>query len=270
MSLRLPGLLALLLLSACAAPSESDDEDVSGDEAAILGGGIERGYPSVGALVKPAPGGINIGSGTLIAPDLVLTAAHVASMGPVTFYYGLPPAGKDPKHIYLRSVEVDSVIVHPCYHRHPLDSCPGPSSEPIDVALVKLKTPIRDVAPTPIIDEPLRYLWGLISPYEDDSCVAVGFGAHLDDQGKASMAMRRSARAKVDDVGETELVTVRDTGIATGGDSGGPLLCSGKIIGTVRGSAGAVPKTSPLERTREAYERIDLHRAWIKAQIAGR
>lgn len=254
-------LAASVLASGCAA--ETEEEEAASVDDAILGGVVERGHPAVGIFTM----GRAIGSGVLIAPDIVLTAAHVAGGKPTTFHYGSPANGKPPTRENLRVVEVASTIIHPCAARRAGDDCPGPKGDPVDVALVKLKTPIRDVEPVPLIDAPMRYFWGLLSPYEDDSCVAVGFGAHYDAAGKVSFAMRRSARVQIDDVKDAELVTVRETGIATGGDSGGPLLCSGRIVGVVRGSAGAVPKDRPFERSREAYERIDLHRAWIREHL---
>lgn len=95
-----------------------------------------------------------------------------------------------------------------------------------------------------------------------------GFGAHVGTNGRVSFAARRSARVRIAEVGDAEIVTVRQTGIATGRDSGGPLLSQNELVGVVRGSAGPVSRDGPYERSREAYERIDLHRRWIAEEIA--
>lgn len=251
----------VLALSGCAADASSDDtseaDATSSSADAILGGGVERGWPAVGML-RFASG--NFGSGSLIAPTVVLTAAHVAAGKPTHFYYGTPPAGKAPTHENLRAAPVAEIIIHPCYEKPKSAGCPG---DAIDVAIVHLAQPVTDIEPLRVVEWPLEYFWGKLSPYEGDSCVAVGFGAHLSPDKKATFGTRRSARSTVKSVDETELVTVRGTGIATSGDSGGPLVCGNRIVGTVRGASGGLTPGSPYERSREGYERTDLWRDWI-------
>jgi hypothetical protein len=259
--------LASALLGCVAEEGEAEDlgdEEVFASSDAILGGQEEPGYPAVGLLLLPSGA---IGSGVLISPTMVLTAAHVAGGKPRTFHFGTPPRGQAPSRENLRSVEVVETIVHPCYERKVGDRCPGAANDPVDVALVRLSTPVRDVRPMNVVDWPLDTFFGRLSPYRGSSCVAIGFGAHLDADGKPSFGTRRSARSRIDEVGAAELVAVRQTGIATGGDSGGPLVCLGRIVGTVRGSAVRVDPASPYERTREAYERADLHRTWIRQEL---
>jgi hypothetical protein len=249
-------------LGGCAAPPEDAGEaapETSADT--ILGGGIERGWPAVGML-RFATG--NFGTGALISPTVVLTAAHVVAGHPTKFFFGTPATGKDPVAEDLRSVDVAETIAHPCYATPKAGGCPG---DTIDIALVRLVTPITDVQPLPVVRWPLTYFWNTISPYRGDSCTAVGFGAFLSTDGKASFGMRRSAKSTIDSVGKTELITVRGTGIATSGDSGGPLVCDGYVVGTVRGSSAAqAPDESPYERRKEGYERSDLWRSWISSE----
>lgn len=258
--MRFPLLLALAatLVAGCAA--EDEDNVESGDAAYVIGGTVDPGYPAVGMLRFRSG---SFGTGSLITPQWILTAAHVALGNPTTFFYGTPAAGKDPVPDNLKSAETDRIEIHPCYPRtgHVVPApCP---KDAVDVALVHLKAPITDVAPLPILNGPLELLWGLISPYEGDSCVAVGFGAWLDASNKVSFGTRRSAKSIIKSIGDDELQTVRDTGIASSGDSGGPLLCNGKIVATVRGAAGAIPSTSPYDRSIEGYERTDRRRDWI-------
>jgi Trypsin len=250
-----------LLAGGCAAEAEEADAPAASEDA-ILGGQAERGWPAVGMLRFKSG---NFGTGSLISPTLVLTAAHVAKGNPTVFHYGTPAAGKAPTFDNLRAVPVAQITIHPCYDTPKAAGCPG---DVIDIALVRLAEPIRDVAPLAVVDAPLLAPWDFVSPWLGESCTAVGFGAHLGEDDKATFGMRRSATSRVSQIGPTELVTVRGTGIATSGDSGGPLVCSGRIIGTVRGSAGgAIPKdASPYERIKEGYERSDLWRTWIASE----
>ena len=184
----------------------------------------------------------NFGTGSLISPTMVLTAAHVAKGNPTKFYFGSPPAGLPPTLANLRSVAVAQITIHPCYDAPKGFGCPNDG--PVDIALVRLAEPITDVAPLRVVDHSILEFWQFLSPYVGQSCDAVGFGAYVGDDKKATFGSRRSA---------------------TSGESGGPLVCNGQIIGTVRGSAGgANPKdASPYERVKEGYERSDLWRGWI-------
>lgn len=235
-----------------AAPASSED--------AILGGRSESSWPAVGMLHFNSG---NFGTGSLISSTMVLTAAHVAKGNPTKFYFGSPREGLPPTLANLRSAVVAQIIIHPCYDAPKGFGCPNDGA--VDIALVRLAEPITDVVPLKVVDHSIFDFWQLVSPYIGQSCDAVGFGAHVGDDKKATFGSRRSATSSVATVGRTELATVRGTGIATSGDSGGPLVCNGQIIGTVRGSAGgAIPKdVSPYERVKEGYERSDLWRGWI-------
>ncbi len=254
------GVSVLAGLAACSAEStEAEPAGESGEEA-INGGQVERNYPAVGLLRFPSK---NFGSGALITPTVVLTAAHVALGKPDTFFFGTVAKGKSPNAATLRSVPVKEWKTHPCYATPLPDGCPGR----LDVAVVHLAEPITDVTPMARYDGDLRLLWGLYNPFVGDVCVAVGFGAHLEPDGKPgawTAGVRRSARSWVESVEDNEVVVRWITGIATSGDSGGPLLCGNKIVGTVRGSAD--PSNKGVERTREGYTRIDRVSDFVDAQ----
>lgn len=249
----------------CAADTASDDAEQGASQDAILGGQSEPNYPGVGMLQFKSG---SFGTGALISPTLVLTAAHVALGHPTQFFYGTPAAGKTPTSENLSWVPVAEIIVHPCYQTPKAAGCPG--TDKIDVALVRLAKPIYEVKPLKLVEGSLMSYWSPFAPFSltpaGTTCAAVGFGAYIAPDGKTSLGSRRSATSIIDSIGPTEIVTTRGTGIATGGDSGGPLICGDLIVGTVRGSAAATPKGSnEYLRIKEGYQRTDLWRAWINS-----
>lgn len=259
-------MVAALALWACSAEvggEEPGAPEGQSSEEAINGGQVERGQPAIG-LLRFASG--NFGSGALIAPNVVLTAAHVALGKPHTFYFGAVAAGKSPVPANLQSAPIEEWVVHPCYDAPNGPGCPGK----LDVAVVHLAAPVTSVAPLRLYQGDLRRFWGLYNPYLGDVCTAVGFGAHLTPTAQNPNAFtagtRRSAKSKIVEVNGTELVVNWVTGIATSGDSGSPLVCDGLIVGTVRGSADK--SNVGVERTREGYVRIDRSADFVDRYLA--
>jgi hypothetical protein len=251
-------LLAVLLTSACGGgiePAEGDAQGLPSTEVArvdeaIQGGARDTHDPAVG-LVWLLGGGFC--SGTLIAPDVVLTAGHCVEE-PVTAFYtgtgqGTGYVGPVPAAGLVGHAVIDQ-IAHPSYQS--IEACPNPT---FDVALLRLARPLAGIAPLAVASHP---------PAPGSTCRTVGYGIHDAASGIETVEQRRSATEKVLAVSQTAVHVQRKSGIVDHGDSGGPLLCAGEIAGvTSCATDGGGP------RHREAYYgRTDDVASWIAHTVA--
>ncbi|HEY3806072.1 MAG TPA: trypsin-like serine protease [Kofleriaceae bacterium] len=197
-------------------------------------------------------------SGTLIAPDVVLTAGHCTEIDPQAVLVGSVDYGAPAGDL----VPIASVTAYPDWQHA------------FDVAVVVLAKPVEAVAPRPIASG--------CGPHDGDDARVIGFG--LDDPGGsgASTALE-TAIVAIDDAECTtdpacraalapggELVAGGRGVAACYGDSGGPLLADtadggealfGVVSRATDGSAGAPCSGATV------YERADGDAivAWIEA-----
>lgn len=216
-----PALAIAAALPACAMAEHTDDVEIT--RGAILGGEAESGMSAVGLVAF----GNSYCTGTLIAPNVVLTAAHCISALPTTF---------DGKPIRAQ-------IAYPSYVSL---GCPNPTR---DIGLLRLATPITDVAPM---------AWGGV-PDKEETCTVVGFGKY-----EGVERQKRSGTSRIVDItGNAVKVTWGDA-LADAGDSGGPLICDGVLVAT---AACHLDGAGPSHQ-HEYYQRIDEARVWIGKTIA--
>jgi V8-like Glu-specific endopeptidase len=213
-------LFAMLLGGAACAPPASVEptRDTHSD---VVGGGTEAGYDAVGYLAsgQGTVAAMPKCGATLIAPRLAVTAAHCIVLsrerGDDTFALGL---GRQGGTLYPAA----SIYVAPGYDPRPAEGAAARYRH--DVALLVLET-----APpaTPISIAPAN---------EGDSGTYVGYGRTTEGDEHVTTGYtgeRRSARMQIDQTDSfDDYVSGIDGGLCWG-DSGGPLLVAGHVVGVL-------------------------------------
>jgi len=221
-----------IVFTGCSPP---DPDNLEVRTQAISNGQMETNYPAVGCLQDTINN--RICSGTLIAPNLVLSAKHCAPMD--TFNTGdFCSTTTGPQVPNVRTIDYAIKYVA---GEDPV-VWTDPDLYPNDLAIYHLSSPIYNVRPLQV--NALGY------PGDGTNCVAVGYG--LD--GVGGSATKRSATVSVqwsgeliyghDGVGYTLMSSAIEVapgpggsspppGLPESGDSGSPLLCNGE--GVIKG-----------------------------------
>lgn len=236
--------VALLLILLATVPAQSIIIRHDRDDARYLE--LGKKYPAVCFMVPD-------GEGTLIAPQWVLTAAHVAEqkqLERVRFDDGAEYA-------------ITQKILHPEWR----------DGQPHDIALVKLAEPVRGVAPVALYEA---------SDEVGKTVLFVGRGDHGTGM-TGPKVMDKKKRAATNVVDSADANWLRFTfdeppagtdleGVSGPGDSGGPALIErgGKLYIAGVSVFGSRGKYGPQTYgTREGYTRISTHLAWIRNAMSG-
>ena len=140
-----------LFATACAGTTEPDSEDgTAGDESEIVGGKRDLRWSASGYLVKAAEASRVKCGATLIAPNVVVTAAHcVLADKTATWAFGTGDAGQG------ELVKVVATRVHPSFHEEAQGSIDLVHAlRKYDVAMLTLEKPVRGVAPATLPNDP--------------------------------------------------------------------------------------------------------------------
>jgi hypothetical protein len=246
------GLFSVVAFGAGCAPA-ADEAIAPGRADALQGGAVDNGHPAVGLLWFDGGG---FCTGSLIAPDVVLTAGHCIEDGgsAMIFYTGTgtaqdvfsttPPPG-------MVAHPMAAAVAHPDYKPSDED-CPNST---IDIGLVRLATPITDVTP-------LAWVHAEDVTATGTTCDGVGFGLH-DEGALETAAQKRTGTERVTGSAKTSIEVTMGSGIADSGDSGGPLLCGGVIAGA---TSCHIDGSFPDHQV-EQYARVALAAPWIEQQI---
>jgi V8-like Glu-specific endopeptidase len=207
----------------------------------IIGGDVESGYPGVGAIIEDGEWSC---TGSLIAPTVVLTAAHCLPKSTkakdLTYFLGIdsnaPATGK--------TVAVKSIHTHPDNDPNAFDTA--------DVGILVLKEAIHDVPLLPMLTQTMDNSW------VGTPALHIGFGMTngYSEQG----GVKHSVWIPISEVMPTGFA-YDESGVNTcGGDSGGPALVD------LNGTMTIIGVNAYGDEYCEEYgvnTRIDPYQEWV-------
>jgi hypothetical protein len=185
--------------------------------APIVGGAPTDGWPAVVGLYASVAGGPGdlFCSGTLIAPDAVLTCAHCVDRlreyergnAEVSVVVGTDARG---------GIDTFARVIEDARHPDWVRGSESDSTDGTDIALLRLEEPLDGVAPIPVSSAPVDEGWlGLPLDY-------VGWGATSDE--RVDGGTKRHVQIPVTDLEPWWIVHEGDGVNTCYGDSGGAVL----------------------------------------------
>ena len=222
--------------------------EAADQEPQIFNGIPTADYHALAGLTIQFSGSLGLCSGTLIAPTVVLTAAHCVENDPQAVTASFVVNGTQQDHP-VRQIEL--------YPRRVAGRLEA------DIAVLQLATPVNDIVPIPLAS---------VRPRPGSTGTIVGFGEDASGQiahrqagtirvGRCPAKLRRAGLSRL----RTVVCWRADRGGAgtCPGDSGGPLLVAGAVAGVAVAttSPGCGPSRLDIDTSVAAYRR------WIDEQL---
>jgi V8-like Glu-specific endopeptidase len=199
-------------------------------------------HPYVGALIAESDGELfQVCTGTLIAPDVFLTAAHCTAV---------LEANNWPAYVTFDSVFVpgSSTLIAGTMYTHP--QFPGPMANTYDIAVVILKTPVTTVTPAQLPTAGLLDQLATKNGLKRQTFTAVGYGAQERTTGGGQPSFgpsgtRMVSTSRFNAINKSWLRLSQNPATGNGGtcygDSGGPnFLGDTNIIAAITVTGDAV------------------------------
>lgn len=203
--LSLIGLIALLAGCAAEQGAEDPEEDTSSTESEIVGGSLTSSYAAVGALTTSS--GFPFCTGTVVAPRVVVTAAHcLAEPGTSAsgIRFALGPDANNPSSV----LRVKRIAYHPRYDDRQIKN---------DIGVVILSSD-APVTPVPVNTS-------MTSSWVGKNLTFVGYGV-TNGSTQTGAGRKREVTIPVSQVGATQFAYQTSGKNTCNGDSGGPAFAT--------------------------------------------
>lgn len=187
-------------------------------------------------------------SGTLIRPNVVLTAGHCVT-----------PPGVPGHHSMKVTFPGRSVVTSTQQIVHPQYSPTGTPTGGIDVALVFLPQPLNDLVPVPLASS---------LPSSDAEAFAYGYGYDgraKDGNGSLGRLLVGTLKILSTGIAIIAQAQTQKSQETCEGDSGGPLIFNAALIGVLSGGNATGDRCD--DGTDSAYTSISAALPWINSSL---